>query len=90
MVSAPGAATHLPAEGSETVGQVLAQVGVEPQEVGNIFLNGKLLPRTVYSILLGYQRTADEPLTLEEYLATPIRSGDRVGVFPRKMSSVVV
>ncbi len=73
-----------------TVGQVLSQMGVPPEEVGNIFVNGRLIPRGLYPILLGYQRTAEGPLSPEEYWATPVRAGDRIGVFPRKMSLVVV
>jgi len=87
---APGEALHLPVEQGETVGQVLAQVGVAPEEVGNIFVNGKLIPRGLYPILLGYQRTADGPLAAEDYWATPVQPGDRIGIFPRKMSLVVV
>ncbi|MGQ9598261.1 MAG: MoaD/ThiS family protein [Anaerolineae bacterium] len=81
---------YLPAIGGETIGQVLAQIGVDPAEVGNVFVNGRLLPRSVYPMTLGYLLAAQGPLALEEYLATPVRSGDRLGIFPRTMSAVVV
>ena len=87
---APGQAFHLPVQEGDTVKQVLTQMGVEPQEVGNIFVNGKLIPRGLYPVLLGYQRTADNPVPPEEYWATPVQGGDRIGIFPRKMSLVVV
>jgi hypothetical protein len=86
----PGTVVHLPLEGDGTVGQVLSRFGIEAEEVGNVFLNGHLLPRSVYPIALGYPLTADRPLTLEGFLATPVRSGDRVGIFPREMAVVVV
>jgi len=88
--AASGVAVHLPAGGDETVGQVLAQVGIEPEEIGNVFVNGRLLPRSVYPITLGYQLAADGPLSQEGFLSAPVQPGDRVGIFPRKMSSVVV
>ena len=81
---------RLSTEEQGTVGQVLAQVGIDPAEVGNIFLNGRLLPRSGYPILLGYPLAADEPLLQDAYLDMAVSAGDRVGVFPRNMSSVVV
>ena len=87
---AAGTAIYVSAEGGETVGQVLEQMGIGLDEVGNVFLNGRLLPRSTYPITLGYQLTAPEPLTSEECLGTPVRTGDRLGVFPLKMASVVV
>jgi hypothetical protein len=69
---------------------VLSRIGVDAEEVGNVFVNGRLLPRSVYPITLGYQLAADGPLDLESYLRAPVRSGDRLGIFPRKMSLVVV
>jgi hypothetical protein len=65
-------------------------LGIEPDTIGNIFINGRLLPRSAYPITLGYALAADRPLILEEYLRSPVETGDRVGIFPRKMSSVVV
>jgi hypothetical protein len=81
---------HLPAEGNETLGRVLDQVGIDPEVISNVFLNGRLLPRSTYPITLGYPLAADSPLTLEGYLTTPVQAGDRLGVFPRTMGVVVV
>jgi len=89
-VSGPGEALHLPETDGGTLQQVLARVGVELAEVGNIFLNGRLLPRAAYPITLGYPRVSEAPMTPEEMLRTEVKSGDRVGVFPRNMSSVIV
>jgi hypothetical protein len=85
-----GEPLHVPAGEGETVGRVLAGMGIDPAEIGNLFLNGRLVPRSVYPITLGYQLAADGPLTAEEWLTIPVQAGDRLGVFPRKMSSVVV
>jgi hypothetical protein len=88
--SLPGTALDLSVDGDQTLGQVLAEMGIDPEEVSNVFLNGRLLPRSVYPMTLGYQLAADRPLTLEDYLAVPVQSGDRLGVFPRNMGAVVV
>jgi len=89
-VSGPGEALHLPETDGGTLQQILARVGVEWAEVGNVFLNGRLLPRAAYPITLGYPRVSETPLTSEDLLGTEVRSGDRVGVFPRNMSAVIV
>lgn len=88
--AASGTAIYLPVGEDGTVGQVLAQVGIDPAEVSNVFLNGRLLPRSIYPILLGYPLTTPNPLPPEGYLSTPVRAGDRLGVFPRNMGMVVV
>jgi hypothetical protein len=81
---------HWPADRAPTVGRVLDEIGIDPAEVSHVFLNGRLIPRSNYPILLGYQLAADEPLPAEAYLAVPVQTGDRLGVFPRKMGVVVV
>lgn len=81
---------RLPPESVHTIGQVLDRVGIDPAEVGNLFLNGRLLPRSAYPIALGYPLAADGPLAPEKYWSAPVHSGDRVGIFPRNMSAVVV
>jgi hypothetical protein len=84
------AVLHIPVDGGQTVGQIVAQLGIEPAELGNIFLNGRMLPRSAYAVTMGYQMTSNEPLSLEGCLDTSLQPGDRLGVFPRIMSSVVV
>jgi hypothetical protein len=81
---------QLPVDEAKTVGQVFARVGIDPAEVGQVFINGRLLPRSSYPITLGYLLAAEGPLTPEKYLGTPVRAGDRVGIFPRNMGAVVV
>ena len=81
---------HLPVDGARTVGQVFTRVGIDLTEVGNVFINGRLLPRSAYPITLGYLLAAEGPLTPERYLGTPVQAGDRVGIFPRNMGAVIV
>jgi hypothetical protein len=75
---------------ASTVGQVLAQIGIPLEEVGNLFLNGQLLPRSVYPITLGYPLAASTPLSASGLLGATVKPGDRLGVFPKKMALVVV
>ena len=89
-VPGPGTVVCMANSENRTVGQMLSELGIEPAKVGNLFLNGRLLPRSTYPMLLGYPLAASEPLTVEEYLDIRINEGDRVGIFPRNMSSVVV
>jgi hypothetical protein len=81
---------HLPANGVETVGRVLALIGIDLAQVGNVFLNGRLLPRSTYPILLGYPLAAESPLSPDEYLKAFVQPGDRLGIFPHNMGAVVV
>ena len=85
-----GTAIYLPANTGETVGQILAHFGITPESVGNVFLNGRLMPRSVYPITLGYQLTSQVPLAPDALWNACVRSGDRLGLFPRAMSAVVV
>ena len=85
-----GTAIYLPANAGETVGQILAHFGISPDAVGNVFLNGRLMPRSAYPITLGYQLTSQIPLAPDALWSTRVRPGDRLGLFPRTMSSVVV
>ncbi len=89
-VTAPGTPIHLPGNCSKTAGQVLAELGIDPAKVSHLFLNGHLLPRALYPITLGYPLTAECPLSLQDWLETPVYSGDRLGIFPLKMGLVVV
>ncbi len=74
----------------DTVGAVLAEIGIDPQEVSHVFLNGRLLPRSVYPLSLGYPAISKAPLARESWLGTKVGPGDRLGIFPSKMGLVVV
>ena len=82
---------QLPIGNSEAVGSVLREVGIDPSEVGQIFLNGKLLnTRCSMAPWLGYQSARERVPTGGSYLDASVRSGDRLGVFPRRMAMLVV
>jgi len=81
---------HISNSDGATVGQMLSWLDIDPEKVGNLFLNGRLLPRSTYPILLGYPLAAERVLARDEYLDAAVQEGDRVGIFPRNMSSVVV
>jgi hypothetical protein len=75
----------------ETVGSVLREVGIDPTEVGQIFLNGKLLStRCSMAPWLGHQSAKERAPIGGSYLDASVRSGDRLGVFPTKMAMLVV
>jgi hypothetical protein len=75
---------------ARTVGQVLASLGIEPAEVGNLFLNGRLVPRSAQAIHLGYPLVSSSPLSPEASLDVAVEDGDRLGIFARKMCLLVV
>jgi len=89
-LTSSGAAVYLAPEQSGTVGQVLSQVGIDPEEVSNVFVNGRLLPRSAYPISLGYPLVSQVPLSAEGCWNSRVRSGDRLGIFGRNMGLVVV
>jgi hypothetical protein len=85
----PGAAresvVRLEPEREETVRTALERAGVAPDEVFHIFLNGSIL-RTENSMApwLAYQTAEGNGLD------TPVRDGDRLGLFARDMALLVV
>jgi len=82
---------QLPIGNGETVGSVLREIGIDPTEVGQIFLNGKLLDtRCSMAVWLGYQSARERIPIGGSYLDAPVHSGDRLGVFPTKMAMLVV
>lgn len=75
----------------KTVGSVLRELGIDPAEVGQIFLNGRLLyTRCSMATWLGYQSAEERIPSGGSYLDAPVQSGDRLGVFPTKMAMLVV
>ena len=88
--SESGTILYSPGDEIWTLGQVLTTLGIELEEVSNVFLNGRLLLRSLYPITLGYPLASESLLTQESYVKTPIRAGDRLGIFPRNMGAVVV
>jgi hypothetical protein len=75
----------------ETVGGALHRLGIDPTLVGQIFLNRKLLSsRCSMAPWLGYQSVHERVPLGQSYLDAPIRSGDRLGIFPISMAMLVV
>jgi hypothetical protein len=70
----------------ETVGTALERLGIPPDEVYHVFLNGALLS-TLNSMApwLSYRRVGEG-----KGLDTLVRAGDRLGLFARDMALLVV
>jgi hypothetical protein len=85
-----GVAVQVASAEARTVGQVLALLGIDPVEVGNLFLNGRLVPRSRQAIHLGYPLAGSEPLSREASQHVAVEDGDRLGIFARNMSVLVV
>jgi hypothetical protein len=75
----------------ETVGTLLARLGIPPADVGHIFLNGTLLfTCNAMAPWLGYQQARAGAPTQDQGLDFPVRDGDRVGLFAQDMAMLVV
>jgi len=69
----------------ETIGTALERLSIPPDEVHHIFLNGALLStRNSMAQWLRYQRAGAAGLN------TPVRDGDRLGLFAHDMALLVV
>jgi hypothetical protein len=76
---------------NETLGSVLRKAGIDPAEVGQVFLNHQLLDsRCSMRLWLGYQSARERIPTDGSYLDSPVRSGDRLGLFPTNMAMLVI
>jgi len=70
----------------ETVGTALERLGIPPGEICHVFLNGALLStRNSMAPWLNYQQVNEG-----RGLDTPVRAGDRLGLFARDMALLVV
>ncbi|MBT9159946.1 MAG: hypothetical protein AAGB97_06830 [Dehalococcoidia bacterium] len=75
----------------ETIVTLLERLSILPDEIGQIFLNGALLStRNSMALWLGYQQARDGVPNRDMGLETPVRPGDRVGLFDRTMAMLVV
>jgi hypothetical protein len=75
----------------DTVGSVLRKAGIDPTEVGQVFLNRKLLnTRCSMHFWLGYQSAKERIPGGGSYLDAPVRWGDRLGLFPTNMAMLVI
>lgn len=70
----------------ETVGMVLRRLGISPDEIYHIFLNGMLLStRNSMAPWLKYQENR-----ASQGLDTSVQEGDRLGLFARDMALLVI
>ena len=75
----------------ETVETTLDRLGIEPAEVCHVFLNGVLLSTgNSMGTWLGYQATRASVPEQDAALGTPVRPGDRIGLFAHDMALLVV
>lgn len=73
----------------ETLRQLLARLEIPVDEIYTIFLNSKLLAtRTLIAYRMGYQQAGANPLDWR--LEVALKEGDRVGLFGKDMSALVV
>jgi hypothetical protein len=78
----------------ETVRSVMERVGVSPEDVYHIFLNGAILgTKNSMAPWLRYQQATDGPAkkpAQAKALDTPVHDGDRLGLFACDMALLVV
>jgi len=69
----------------ESVGTLLERLGLLPEELSHVFLNGALLStRNSMAPWLRYRQVGQRGLD------TPVRDGDRLGLFGRDIALLVV
>jgi hypothetical protein len=75
---------HVQPGRDETVGSLLANVGIPVDEVNHIFLNARLLAtRSHAAPLFGYPQAQDDVMGWD--LAFPVNDSTRIGLFGRDM-----
>jgi len=75
----------------ETVADVLRHLKVAEDQVGNIFLNGRLLAtRNSMAPWLRYMTAGESVLDAGQPCQVTLRPGDRLGLFPITMAMLVV
>jgi len=75
----------------ETVATVLERLGISPEEVCHIFLNGALLAtHNSMAPWLRYRQAREGVPGRDLGLDTLVRDGDRLGLFARDMALLVV
>ena len=73
----------------ETVASLLASLEIPVDEIYSIFINSKLLAaRSGMALWLGHQQVRTDPFDWN--LNVPVKLADRIGLFGRDMSALVV
>ena len=84
-----GVILKLPVEPEETVMALLDRIKIPIDAIYTIFLNSKLLAsRSLMAYRMGYQQVRESPLDWN--LDIEVRAGDRIALFGRDMSALVV
>ncbi len=80
---------HMAPHSDETVESLLTRLGLPVEEIYTIFFNHKVLAtRTKMAIWIGHRQVRESPFDWDLY--TPVKAGDRIGLFGRDMSALVV
>ncbi len=73
----------------ETLETLLADLNIPVGEIYSIFINSKLLAaRSGMALWLGHQQVRTDPFDWD--LNVPVQPADRIGLFGRDMSALVV
>ena len=84
-----GGALRMEPRADETVDTLLMRMEMPLDEIHHIFLNGKLLvTRSGMARWLRFPQVRPDPFDWN--LGTPVKSGDRIGLFGRDMAALVV
>lgn len=74
-----------------TVADVLCHLDLTEDQVGSVFLNGQLLAtQNTMAPWLGHVTARDRMPDANQPYQTPLRPGDRLGLFPVNMGMLVV
>ena len=84
-----GSVIRVSPEPDETLESLLASLEIPVDEIYSIFFNSKLLAaRTGMALWLGHQQVRTDPFDWN--LNVPVQLADRIGLFGRDMSALVV
>jgi hypothetical protein len=73
------------------VGTLLERLGISPDQVCHVFINGALLStRNAMAPWLGYQQVRNGAPNRDPGQDAPVQPGDRVGLFASDMAMLVV
>ncbi len=87
--SSRGSVLRMEPRADETVDTLLTRMEIPLDKIHHIFLNAKLLvTRSGMAKWLRYQQVRTDPFDWN--LATPLKPGDRIGLFGRDMAALVV
>jgi hypothetical protein len=84
-----GSVIRVPTGTDETLQMLLARLEIPVAEIYSIFFNSKLLAaRSKMASWIGYRQVRTDPFDWN--LNVPVQPADRIGIFGRDMSALVV